>query len=129
MKESSAARGRSQYDDVRLSEQSSPCGELSGTDAVKWNPKLRGEVEAALPSRQEAFDADSDDDEARRAYAEVLFKLGDIWEADEVIAPLGTTSSCHAGDLRLAAKRATPTPGERRSRNLSASPRPSRWAR
>lgn len=106
MKESSAARGRSQYDDVRLSEQSSPCGELSGTDAVKWNPKLRGEVEAALPSRQEAFDADSDDDEARRAYAEVLFKLGDIWEADEVIAPLGTTSSCHAGDLRLAARTA-----------------------
>ena len=85
---------------------SSPCSELSGTDAVEWSPRLRGDVEAALPLRQEVFEADPNDDEARRAYAEVLFKLGDIWEADEVIRPLGTTSTCHAGDLRLAARTA-----------------------
>ena len=64
-----------------------PCGELTGTDVEEWHPRLRGEVEAALGPRRQAFEADSANDEARRAYAEVLFKLGDIWEADEVIAP------------------------------------------
>ncbi len=85
---------------------STPCDELSGTDAEEWNPRLRGDVEAALPARQTAFEADPGNDEARRVYAEVLFKLGDIWEADNVIAPLGTTTTCHAGDLRLAARTA-----------------------
>ena len=85
---------------------SPPCGELSGTDAEVWNPRLRGDVEAALEPRRQAFETDPVSDEARRAYAEVLFKLGDVWEADEVIAPLGTTRTCHAGDLRLAARTA-----------------------
>jgi len=81
-----------------------PCGEPSGTDVEEWHPRLRGDVEAALPSRRQAFEANPESGETRRAYAQVLFKLGDIWEADEVIAPLGTTSSCHAGDLWLAAR-------------------------
>lgn len=82
---------------------SAPCGELTGTEAEEWNPRLRGDVEAALEARRQALEAEPDNDEARRAYAEVLFKLGDIWEADDVIAPLGTAATCHAGDLRLAA--------------------------
>ena len=85
---------------------STPCDELSGTAAEEWSPRLRGDVEAALPARHTAFEADPGNDEARRAYAEILFKLGDIWEADEVIAPLGTTTTCHAGDLRLSARTA-----------------------
>lgn len=85
---------------------STPCGEMTGTEMEEWSPKLRGEVEATLEPRRQAFDADPDNHEARRAYAEVLFKLGDIWEADEIIAPLGTTATCHAGDLRLAARTA-----------------------
>ena len=85
---------------------STPCGELSGIDAEEWSPRLRGDVEAVQPARQTAFESEPGNDEARRAYAEVLFKLGDIWEADEVIAPLGTTTTCHAGDLRLAARTA-----------------------
>ena len=85
---------------------STPCNGLSGTDAEEWNPRLRGDVEAALPARQTVFAANPDNDDARRAYAEVLLKLGDIWEADEVIAPLGTTTTCHAGDLPLAARTA-----------------------
>ena len=85
---------------------STPCGELSGIDAEEWNPRLRGDVEAALPARQTAFESEPGNNGARRAYAGVLFKLGDIWEADEVIAPLGTDSTCHAGDLRLAARTA-----------------------
>ena len=31
---------------------SAPCDELTGTEAEEWNPRLRGDVEAALPSRQ-----------------------------------------------------------------------------
>ena len=87
-------------------DEPAPCGELSGTGAEEWNPRLRGDVEAALGPRRQGFQADPNDDEARRGYAEVLFKLGDIWEADEIIAPLGTTTTCHAGDLRLAARTA-----------------------
>ena len=80
--------------------------ELLRNLAEGWSPRLRGDVEAALGPRRQAFAADPGDDDGRRAYAEVLFKLGDIWEADEVIAPLGTTTACHAGDLRLAARTA-----------------------
>lgn len=86
--------------------EAAPCGELSGTHAEEWEPGLRGDVEAALEPRRQAVEDEPDNHEARRAYAEVLFKLGDIWEADEVIAPLGTTTTCHAGDLRLAARTA-----------------------
>ena len=85
---------------------SAPCGELSGADTEEWTPRLRGEVEATLEPRRQAFEADPGNDEARRAYAEVLFRLGDIWEAEEVIAPLGTTTTCQAGDLRRAARTA-----------------------
>ncbi len=82
------------------------CGELSDTDVEQWNPRLRADVEAALGARRQAFETEPDSGEARRAYAEVLFKLGDIWEANDVIAPLSTTTTCHAGDLRLAARTA-----------------------
>lgn len=91
---------------VNCQKVSDPCDELSGSDAEEWNPRVRGDVEAALPARQTAFESEPGNDEARRAYADVLFKLGDVWEADKVIAPLGTTTTCHAGDLRLAARTA-----------------------
>ncbi len=65
--------------------------------------RLRSDVEAALPAREEAFRADLEDDDARRDYADILYKLGNVWEAAEVIAPLGTASS-NAGDLHLAAE-------------------------
>ena len=68
--------------------------------------RLRSDVEAALPARAEAFAADPDDDDARRAYADILYKLGNVWEADDVIAPLGSASSSHVGNLQLAARMA-----------------------
>ena len=68
--------------------------------------RLRSDVEAALPARAETFAADPDDDDARRAYADILYKLGNVWEADEVIAPLGTASSSNVGNLQLAARMA-----------------------
>ena len=56
---------------------SPPCGELSGTDAVEWSPRLRGEVEAALPARQEAFEGEP---------------YGIEWAGDEKIAHLAMTN-------------------------------------
>lgn len=66
--------------------------------------RLRSDVEAALPARAEAFAADPDDENARWAYADILFKLGNMWEADEVIAPLADPSSANVDDLQLAAR-------------------------
>jgi len=66
--------------------------------------RLRSDVEAALPARAEAFAADPDDENARWAYADILFKLGNMWEADEVIAPLADPSSWNVDDLQLAAR-------------------------
>ena len=67
---------------------------------------LRSDVEAALPARLEAFRADPGDDHVRRAYADILYKLGNVWEADEVIAPLGDPSSSSVANLLLAARMA-----------------------
>ncbi len=66
--------------------------------------RLRSDVEAALPARAEAFAANPDDENARWAYADILFKLGNMWEADEVIAPLADPSSWNVDDLYLAAR-------------------------
>ena len=66
--------------------------------------RLRSDVEAVLPARAEAFAADPEDDHARWAYADILFKLGDMWEADEVMAPLASPSSWNVDDVHLAAR-------------------------
>ena len=79
-------------------------GEAPATEEDDF--RLRSDVEAALPARAEAFAADPDDDDARRAYADILYKLGNVYEADEVIAPLGSASSSHVGNLQLAARMA-----------------------
>ena len=68
--------------------------------------RLRSDVEAAVYTRAEAFAADPDDGNARWAFADLLFKLGDMWEADDVIAPLGSPSSWNVDDLDLAARTA-----------------------
>jgi thioredoxin-like negative regulator of GroEL len=54
--------------------------------------RLRSDVEAALPAHAEAFTADPDDNDARWAFADILFKLGDMWEANDVIAPANWNS-------------------------------------
>ena len=79
-------------------------GEPPATEEADF--RLRSDVEAALPERAETFAADPGDADARRAYADILSKLGDAWEADEVIAPLGTPSSSNVGDLQLSARMA-----------------------
>ncbi len=72
--------------------------------AAEEDFRLRSDVEAALPARAEAFTADPDDDDARWAFADLLFKLGDMWTADDVIAPLASPSSSNVDDLYLAAR-------------------------
>ena len=74
------------------------------TAAAEADFRLRSDVEAALPARADAFAADPNDEDARHAYADILFKLGNMWEADEVIAPLADPSSWNVDDLRLAAR-------------------------
>ncbi len=90
---------------VALSCQPSPGNEPAYRQDPAEDPafRLRSDVEAALPARAEAFAADPADDHARWAYADILFKLGDMWEADQVIAPLASPSSSNVDDLRLAA--------------------------
>ncbi|MDE2796651.1 MAG: retropepsin-like aspartic protease [Gemmatimonadota bacterium] len=68
--------------------------------------RLRSDVETALPARAEDFQSNPGDDATRRAYADILYRLGNVWEADEVIAPLGDPSSSNAADLQLAARMA-----------------------
>lgn len=68
--------------------------------------RLRSDVETALPARLQDFQSNPGDDATRRAYADILYKLGNVWEADEVIAPLGDPSSANVADLQLAAKMA-----------------------
>lgn len=65
------------------------------------NGKLRTEVEAELAPIEAAYRAAPGDDGNRRAYAEILHELGNMWEANDVVAPLATTSSSNIDDLRL----------------------------
>jgi len=66
--------------------------------------KLRSDVEKELIPLQAAYQASPGNDHNRRAYADVLFKLGDVWQANDVIAPLATPWSSNLDDLQQGAK-------------------------
>ena len=66
--------------------------------------KLRSDVEKELGPRQAAYQASPGSDQNRRAYADILFKLGEIWQANDIIAPLATPWSSNLDDLQLGAK-------------------------
>lgn len=66
--------------------------------------KLRGEVEKDLGPIKKAYRAMPGDASNRRAYADILFKLGNIWQANDVIATLATISSSNINDLELGAR-------------------------
>ena len=78
----------------------------AATDVVeiRGDVALRGDVENELGPIEEAFRSAPDNDDNRRAYADILFRLGNIWQADDVIAPLATASSSNLDDLRLGAR-------------------------
>ncbi len=71
---------------------------------IRGDVAHRGDVENELGPIEEAFRSVPDDNNNRRAYADVLFRLGNIWQADDVIAPLATASSSNLDDLELGAK-------------------------
>ena len=58
--------------------------------------QLRSDVEAKLEPIEAAYQAAPGDDGNRRAYTDILFKLGNIWQANDVIAPLATPWSSKA---------------------------------
>jgi len=67
-------------------------------------PRLRPEVEADRSRLAVAWRATPTDAAARRAYADVLFQAGDVWEARDVIAPLATPMSTVPADVYLGAR-------------------------
>ena len=68
--------------------------------------QLRRDVEAKLKPIEAAFLSAPGDIGIRRDYADILFKLGNIWQANDVIAPLATPWSSNADDLYLGARTA-----------------------
>jgi hypothetical protein len=66
--------------------------------------ELRRQVEARLPALEEAFVSSPHVDQNRRAYAEILFKVGRMGEAREIIAPLANEGSPLAEDALLGAR-------------------------
>ena len=66
--------------------------------------ELRGDVERDLGSIEAAFQLAPDNEDIRRSYGDVLFRLGNIWQANDVIEPLGVSSSSSVNDLQLGAR-------------------------
>jgi hypothetical protein len=77
---------------------------LAGATPAAAQGKLRGDIERELVPIEAAFRAAPDDAPTRRAYADVLFELGNVWQARDVLAPLATPASAHPSDLRLGAR-------------------------
>jgi hypothetical protein len=67
---------------------------------------LRGDLETERIAIEEAYRSAPGDDDNCRAYAKILFKLGNIWQASDVIASLATPMSRNLGDLELGARTA-----------------------
>ncbi len=64
----------------------------------------RNDAEATLAETQLIFEALPENDESRSAYASALFKLGNVWEAIDVITPLITEESINTDNLELAGR-------------------------
>jgi hypothetical protein len=68
------------------------------------NPIFRGDLEKNLIPIEEAYRSAPGAEDNRRAYADILFKLGNIWQANDVISPLAEPSSSNPSDLQLGAR-------------------------
>ena len=79
---------------------------LSGATASGQNQLLgsRSKIEAELEKLRTAYEMAPGDTDARRAYAATLFKLGNVWQANDVIAPLALPDSTNEFDLKLGAR-------------------------
>ncbi len=78
---------------------------MIGTMAdAQQSEKNRGDLLTELAQAETDYQSAPGDDSNRRVYADVLFKLGEFWKANDVIAPLATTSSTNTADLLLGAR-------------------------
>lgn len=80
--------------------------------------ETRSEVEAEFPQIEAAYLAAPGNDGNRRAYAEILFKLGNVWQANDVIASIATTSAAKVEDVGLGARLAYLTGDYERAEEL-----------
>ena len=78
----------------------------ASTGVARELTESRTELEARLNTLASAYQIAPGDVATRRAYADVLFKLGNIWKANDVIAPLATSESSNDWDLELGARTA-----------------------
>ena len=67
-------------------------------------PRLRNQVEAERATLEAAWKAAPADVSARRAYATVLYQLGEVRPARELITPLAAAGAALPADLHLAAR-------------------------
>jgi hypothetical protein len=77
--------------------------------AFSRDSRLRSDVERELPALEAAYREAPGNHAVRRAYADVLVQLGDIWQANDVIAPLATESTSNWHDLELGGRLALMT--------------------
>jgi hypothetical protein len=75
----------------------------TASNNTKSSVILRNELESRLPSLKAAYLSAPGDNAIRRAYADLLLKLGNIWEVNDVIAPLATPQASNIDDLTLGA--------------------------
>jgi hypothetical protein len=80
--------------------------------------KPRHEVERELSLTEAAFRATPENAVARRAYARVLYELGNVWQASEIIAPLATATSADTAGIALGARLAYLTGNYPRAESL-----------
>jgi len=66
--------------------------------------ELRSAVEMRLPAIEAAFLSGPEKTENRRAYADILFRVGRMAQANEVIAPLAGAAAAAIDDVRLGAR-------------------------
>ena len=74
------------------------------TAAAQQREKNRGDFLKELAQAETDYQSAPGDNSNRRVYADALFKLGEFWRANDVIAPLATTSSINTADLLLGAR-------------------------
>ena len=76
---------------------------FASTGAAREISESRTELEGKIDKLASAYQTAPGDVAARRAYADALFKLGNVWQANDVIAPLATSESSNEWDLELGA--------------------------
>jgi hypothetical protein len=73
-------------------------------EEAKMKGVLRSAVEARLPAIEAAFLSSPEKNENRREFADILYKVGRMRQANDVIAPLAGTAAATVDDVWLGAR-------------------------